>query len=104
MAVAEVFAALGDETRLALVERLAHRGPLPTLELVEGLGISRQAATKHLEVLEGAGVVFSEKRGREVVRSLRPDSVVEAVDWIERRAALWQKRLGALRAFVEGHD
>lgn len=101
MAVAEVFAALGDETRLVLVNRLAEHGPQRTGDLVAGLSISRQAASKHLEVLENAGVVRSEKRGREVLRSLETERVGEAVSWLEGRARLWEDRLGALKRFVE---
>lgn len=101
MAVAEVFSALGDPTRLVLVERLAARGPMRTGDLVDGLGMSRQAATKHLEVLEGAGVVRSEKRGREVVRSLETARVAEAAGWLEVRARAWESKLEGLRRLVE---
>lgn len=101
MAVAEVFAALGDPTRLVLVERLASKGPMRTGDLVSGLGMTRQAASKHLEVLESAGVVRSEKQGREVVRSLEPEAVDEATAWLQGRVRMWEGKLEALRRFVE---
>lgn len=97
----DVYAALGDPTRLAIVQRLCERGPLPTLTLVEGLGMSRQAATKHLLVLESAGLVETTSRGREKVRELRLEVMEEARDWLSQRAAAWDKKLDALRAFVE---
>jgi DNA-binding transcriptional ArsR family regulator len=97
----EIYQALGDPTRLEIVERLGQRGPLPTLELVEGLGMSRQAATKHLLVLEQAGLVESHQEGRQVVRELKIDALTDAGDWLAGRAAMWDRKLDALRRFVE---
>lgn len=96
-----VFQALGDPTRLEIVQRLGTRGPMPTLELVEGLGMSRQAATKHLTVLEGAGLVESRSEGRQVVRALKLETMSEVGDWLARRSKLWEAKLGALKALVE---
>lgn len=101
MARAEVFAALGDETRLELVDRLAARGPLPTLILVEGLDMSRQAASKHLDVLEKSGLVSSVRSGREVIRSLNVDELNLAKSWIENRATVWERKLAKLKSLVE---
>ena len=102
MAVAQIYQALGDPTRLEIVQRLGNRGPLPTLELVEGLGMSRQAATKHLLVLESAGLVASRNEGRQVVRELRIEALNEAGDWLAHRARLWDTKLDALKRLVEG--
>jgi len=102
MAVAQIYQALGDPTRLEIVQRLGNRGPLPTLELVEGLGMSRQAATKHLLVLENAGLVASRTEGRQVVRELRMEALNEAGDWLAQRARLWDDKLDALKRLVEG--
>lgn len=102
MAVAQIYQALGDPTRLEIVQRLGNRGPLPTLELVEGLGMSRQAATKHLLVLESAGLVASRNEGRQVVRELRIEALNEAGDWLAQRARLWDTKLDALKRLVEG--
>lgn len=101
MARAEVFAALGDETRLELVDRLAARGPLPTLILVEGLDMSRQAASRHLDVLEKSGLVSSVRSGREVIRSLNVDELNSAKSWIENRATVWERKLAKLKSLVE---
>ena len=100
----EIYQALGDPTRLEIVERLGRRGPLPTLELVEGLGMSRQAATKHLLVLEQAGLVGSRQEGRQVVRELKLEALNDAGDWLAKRAAMWDRKLDALRRFVESQD
>src|SRR5690349_20852310 len=67
---APLSAALGDETRLALVSRLAEGGPLSITRLTDGTGITRQAVTKHLTVLAGAGLVRDERHGRERIWQL----------------------------------
>jgi len=97
-----IYQALGDPTRLEMVQRLGERGPMPTLELVEGLGMSRQAATKHLVVLENAGLVQSRTEGRQVVRELKLDVLTGAGDWLAQRAALWDRKLDALKRLIEG--
>lgn len=96
-----VFAALGDETRLELVRRLTVGGPQRTLDLVDGLEMSRQAATKHLEILENAGLVRSEKSGREVLRSLDPEALDSAASWLAKRAMEWDERLDRLKMMLE---
>ena len=97
-----IYQALGDPTRLEIVQRLGDRGPLPTLELVEGLGMTRQAATKHLLVLENAGLVESRTEGRQVVRELNLEVLVGAGDWLAQRAKLWDTKLDALKRLLEG--
>src|SRR5690606_2289098 len=67
---APVFAALGDPHRIALVSRLCQKGPLSIKDLTEGAAITRQAVTKHLRVLEAAGLARSERSGRETVWTL----------------------------------
>ena len=62
---APVFAALGDPVRLAIFTRLCDDGPLPTVKLRQGINLSRQAVTKHLWILEEAGLVRSERIGRD---------------------------------------
>jgi DNA-binding transcriptional ArsR family regulator len=96
-----IYQALGDPTRLEIVQRLGEKGPMPTLELVEGLGMTRQAATKHLLVLEQAGLVESHTSGRQVVRELKLEVLTGAGDWLARRAAAWDRKLDALKRLVE---
>jgi DNA-binding transcriptional ArsR family regulator len=97
-----IYQALGDPTRLEIVQRLGDRGPLPTLELVEGLGMTRQAATKHLQVLENAGLVESHVEGRQVVRELKLEVLNQAGNWLAQRTQLWDRKLDALKKLVEG--
>ena len=97
-----IYQALGDPTRLEIVQRLGDRGPMPTLELVEGLGMTRQAATKHLLVLENVGLVQSRTEGRQVVRELKLEVLNQAEDWLAKRTAMWDRKLDALKKLVEG--
>lgn len=101
MITAPLFAALGDPVRLTMVARLSSRGPLSTIQLLEGASISRQAVTKHLRLLEGAGIVSSERAGRDRLWRLRPRQLEEAQKFLERLSTRWDQRLERLRAFVE---
>src|SRR5512142_282730 len=98
---APVFAALGDATRLRIVARLCEVGPLSIARLADGEPITRQAVTKHLHALEGAGLVRSARDGRERVWELRPDRLDEARRCLERISARWDGAIRRLRALVE---
>jgi DNA-binding transcriptional ArsR family regulator len=98
---APVFAALGDDVRLALVRRLSTRGPQSTMRLSEGAGVSRQAVSKHLEVLADAGVVRSHRQGRERVWEVDAAPLLAAQDWLRSISDDWDRSLARLRAFVE---
>ena len=98
---APVFAALGDETRLGLVQRLSGAGPQSIARLTEGTDVTRQAVTKHLRVLESAGLVRSARAGRESVWELTPAPLADARVALDRIAAQWDDVLTRLRAFVE---
>ncbi len=97
----KLFAALGDGTRLAIVRKLAggHRASIK--ELTGGTRLTRQAVTKHLRVLEGAGVVRAERAGRETVFELEKDALAEAREWIDEVSAQWDEALGRLKEHVE---
>ncbi len=97
---AHTFAALGDPTRLGLVGRLS-RGPAPIVRLAEGAGMSRQAVTKHLYVLERAGLVTCAKRGRTTVWALERRRLDEAKAALDAISGQWDAALERLRAFVE---
>ena len=101
-ASAPVFAALGDETRLYLVARLCDDGPLSIARLADGAGVTRQAVTKHLRVLAGAGLVDSRHEGRETVWSLELKRISDARRMLETISREWDDTLDRLRAFVEG--
>jgi DNA-binding transcriptional ArsR family regulator len=98
---AEVFAALGDETRLRLVARLCDEGPLSIARLSEGEDVTRQAITKHLQALAGAGLVKDERQGRERIYQLEPRRLQAARRQLERISQQWDAAIERLRAFVE---
>lgn len=99
---APVFAALGDETRLSLLSRLGDGRPLSITALADGQPISRQAVTKHLRVLETAGLVRSARAGREQHWELEAERLEAAKAWLETLSKRWDERLERLRALVEG--
>ena len=98
---AAVFFALGDETRLGLVSRLCDAGPMSIAKLTDGFDITRQAITKHLRVMEDAGLVWSTQQGRESVWQLEPKRLVEARRYLQSISAQWDDALGRLKTFVE---
>lgn len=98
---APVFAALGDKTRLALVLRLIDSGPRAITELAAQSTVSRQAITKHLEVLESAGLVSDTKRGRERIWEVETKRFEEAGEQLAEISKRWDQALHRLKAFVE---
>ena len=100
-AVAPAFAALGDATRVEIVNRLCVHGPLPIVRLADGAGVSRQAVTKHLDRLAVAGLVRSERRGRERIWMLEQRRLAEVRAYLERVSSRWDDAIGRLRALVE---
>lgn len=98
---APVFAALGDETRLGLVARLCANGPQSITELTKGSTVTRQAVTKHLDVLASAGVVTDLWRGRERIWDLETKRLDEAVRFLDRVSRQWDEALVRLKRFVE---
>jgi len=98
---APVFAALGDETRLRLVARLGTSGPLSIARLTAGTDVTRQAVTKHLEVLAAAGLASGVRRGRERLWALEPEQLQEARRCLDLISQRWDERLGRLKEIVE---
>ena len=98
---AEVFAALGDQTRLSLIKKLADGVPQSISRLTDDTALTRQAITKHLRVLEGAGLVDGGRVGRESQFTLRPQRLVQLRSYLDRVAAQWDDALSRLKAFVE---
>ena len=101
---APLFAALGDETRLQLVMRLAAGGPGSITRLSANSRVSRQAITKHLGVLSDAGLVRSARHGRERVWDLAPERLSDAHEYLNRISRMWDQAIDRLRAFVETGD
>lgn len=98
---APLFAALGDETRLGLVLRLCDGGPMSITSLTAGAKVTRQAITKHLRVMEDAGLVRSKRHGRERLWQLELRRLEAARQYLDVISAQWDQALGRLRDFVE---
>ena len=103
-AAAEVFFALGDGTRLSVVTRLGSGGALTATALSQGAKVTRQAIAKHLRVLEGAGLVKHDKRGREVLYALESERLEDARAFLDGVAASWDRAIERLRRMVEEPD
>jgi DNA-binding transcriptional ArsR family regulator len=100
-ALAGVFAALGDPTRLKLVAVLCAGGAFSIAQLTANTDISRQGVTKHLQVLADAGVVRDVKQGRERLWQLEPGQIEEAKRMLEVIGREWEVALGKLKVFAE---
>jgi DNA-binding transcriptional ArsR family regulator len=98
---APLFAALGDPTRLRLVARLCEGGPLSIARLTAGSRVTRQAITKHLRVLESAGLAHSRRRGRERLWQLERRRLQEARCYLDAISVQWDEALARLRKLVE---
>jgi DNA-binding transcriptional ArsR family regulator len=97
-----VFAALADPTRRSIVHELSVDGPLTATELSARVGVSRQAAAKHLAELTLAGLASGERAGREHRFSLRTAPFAEAEAWMRAIGATWDQRLEAFKRLVDG--
>lgn len=86
---------------MELVSRLSREGPLSLHHLAEGAPISRQAVSKHLRVLEAAGLARSERAGRETLWTLEREPLSQARKHLDLIARQWDEALERLRAFVE---
>lgn len=98
---APLFAALGDETRLRLLVRLAAGRPESISRLSAKSPVSRQAVKKHLDVLSRVGLVRGDRRGREHIWQLQPQRLAEARGYLDRISQQWDDALDRLRRFVE---
>ena len=94
------FGALADETRRAILGRLAH-GDATVGELARPFRVSRPAISKHLRVLERAGLVQRGREGRISRCVLDAGGMREAAEWVDRYRAFWEGRLDALSRYVE---
>jgi DNA-binding transcriptional ArsR family regulator len=96
-----VFAALGDETRLSLVTKLSSGQPRSISQLTEGSPLTRQAITKHLRVLQSAGLVRCARAGRTSLFALDPQPIDEVRAYLDYVSVQWDQALSRLKAFVE---
>lgn len=96
-----VFAALGDATRLELVSRLSDGRPRSIAQLTDGLGLTRQGITKHLRVLEHAGLVNSSRVGRESQFTFAPEPIEDVRSYLDAVCRQWDATLLRFKSFVE---
>jgi len=97
--LSHVFAAVADPTRRAIVQRLARR-PATISEIARPFSVSFNAVSKHMMVLERAGLVERKVKGRERVCRLRPRALRRANAWLEQYREFWEVRLDALETYV----
>ncbi len=98
---APLFAALGDETRLALVDRLRAGGPQSITRLTACTTVTRQAITKHLRILADAGLAHDSRRGRERIWEIDMDRLNEGHRYLDQISRQWDEALERLKTFVE---
>lgn len=96
-----VFAALGDPTRAKLIETLGHNGPASIKALSSQFHQTRQAVTKHLNVLQNAGLLSSKRAGREQIYELQTEPLTQASQWLDQLASEWDHRLAKLKRVAE---
>jgi DNA-binding transcriptional ArsR family regulator len=96
-----LFAALGDSTRLALIRKLSAGDARSIAQLTAGTRMTRQAVTKHLRVLERAGLVRSTRQGRESRFALDPRPIAEMNEYLALVSRQWDAALARLKSFVE---
>lgn len=102
-----LFLALADPSRRRIVAELAARGASSVGEASQGVDLSPAAVTKHVRVLEDAGLVSRRLEGRRHVLSLESDRLLLAEDWIDRYRTMWTRsaaRLARLAAELERGD
>ena len=97
----EVFVALADPTRWRLLNLLATQGEGTATTLAEVMPVSRVAVTKHLAVLDRAGLVRGRRRGREVRYIVRPERLEATARWLAGIASEWETRLSAINRIAE---
>jgi DNA-binding transcriptional ArsR family regulator len=100
---AAVFDAVADPTRRVLLDRLRSEGSLSLNALADGLPMTRQAVTKHLDALRSAGLVRVTRRGRERLHELDDAPLRDLASWLAPYAAEWDRRLVRLERHLEEH-
>jgi DNA-binding transcriptional ArsR family regulator len=99
--IAPAFAALGDPIRLTILARLSGDGPLRTIKLKQDIKLSRQGLTKHLWILVEAGLVRSDRVGRDRLWRIETDQLAKARAYLDQISAQWNVRLERLRTLLE---
>jgi DNA-binding transcriptional ArsR family regulator len=97
----EVFAALADPTRWRVLTLIAERGEATATTLAGDLPVSRVAVIKHLAVLDRAGLVEAQRKGREVRYTVKPDRLTATARQLNAIAGEWDARLAAIKRLAE---
>jgi DNA-binding transcriptional ArsR family regulator len=92
----QMFSALADPIRFAIVERLLSDGELPVAQLREGIAVSAPAVSRHLNVLADAGLVTRRAQGQQRLYAVRPEALAGISDWTMSHRAFWQGSLDRL--------
>ncbi len=100
----EVFTAVADPTRRAILDRLRVAGPSSIKELAAPLPMSRQAVTKHLDILAAGGLIRAERRGRERVHRLAAKPLSDIDAWLAPYRATWERRLARLERHLKKEE
>jgi DNA-binding transcriptional ArsR family regulator len=98
-----IFSALSDPTRRAILERLAG-GEASVTELAEPFAMSLPAISKHLHILENAGLIIRQKEGRVHHLRIAADSMKEALEWLSRYRSFWNEQFDSLSRFLETEE
>ena len=98
---APLFDALGDPNRLRIIVRLCDVGPCSTSQVTQAIPATRQAASKHLQLLQSAGLVTSRRHGRERLWTVQTEPLARASDYLTQLSHRWDAAVNRLRAFVE---
>jgi DNA-binding transcriptional ArsR family regulator len=94
----DVLNAISHPTRREIVRRLAN-GPARFLDIAEPFDVALNAVTKHLKLLERAGLIERERRGREVFISLRPEALRLVADWVHQYERFWNEKLDEFQGY-----
>ena len=97
---APIFAALGDETRLSLIARLSRASGQSISQLAKGTNLTRQAVTKHLQILERVGLVRSVRKGRETLFEFDATPIETMTQYLDLVSGQWEKKLTDLQSFL----
>lgn len=103
-ATQKVFNALADNTRRSIINTLTAQGAHTATQLSNDMKITRQGVAKHINILIEAGLISTNKQGREVYYDVTPAPLAQATQWITHIEAQWDKRLAALKTLVEDDE
>jgi len=97
----DVFIAISDPTRRSILEMLATKGELSATEISDQFQMSAPAISQHLKVLRDSDLVLVEKRGKQRIYRINPQTFLELEGWAKTQADRWNRRLDALETFLK---